>query len=122
MHSNVMRAVPAALQALDTGSLINLYAQDFLFEDIPSGIRITEKDSLREYFERLFALPKVSFSVSKVFEANNFAVMEWIWSGEQISTQETYRIKGISVLELREEKVVRETIYFDPRCTLPEKG
>jgi steroid delta-isomerase-like uncharacterized protein len=122
MHSHVMRAVPAALEALDAESLLNLYSQDFLFEDIPSGIRITDKDSLREYFDSLFSLPEVGFSVSKVFEAHNFAVMEWIWSGERSGTKESYKIKGVSVFELREEKIVRESIYFDPRCSLPGKG
>lgn len=51
-----------ALQALDTEKILTAYHETFLFEDVPSSKRITERPTLRAYFQTLFALPDVAFT------------------------------------------------------------
>jgi steroid delta-isomerase-like uncharacterized protein len=114
MSAKALKEAKEALEGLDADRIVNVYANEFLFEDASSKERITGRKALREYFQQLFALPQVSFSDIRIFEAGSFAAIEWTWSGVKSDTGKPYRVKGASVIELREGKISRETIYYDP--------
>ena len=118
MSGKALKEAKEALEGLDADRIVNVYANEFLFEDSSSKECITDRKALREYFQQLFALPQVSFSDIRIFEAGSFATIEWIWSGVKRDTGKPYRVKGASVIELREGKISRETIYYDPRPAL----
>jgi ketosteroid isomerase-like protein len=109
-----------ALEELNVEKIMSIYAENAVFEDIPGGQRIMDKAALRAYFEELFSLPGVAFSDIRIFEGDNFAVIEWVWSGLQRDTGETYRVRGASVVELWKGKIIRESLYYDPRSALSE--
>lgn len=115
MKSPCLQQAKEALEALDAGKIVGAYGDSFLFEDVPSGERITDKASLRVYFDALFGLPEVAFSDILVHEADTFACIEWTWSGTARSSGKPYRVRGCSAIELRGGKIVRESIYYDPR-------
>jgi ketosteroid isomerase-like protein len=118
MSAKVLRDAKEALESLNVDQIIKIYAAEFLFEDTSSKEQITDQTSLREYFQQLFALPQVSFSDIRIIEADQFAVIEWTWGGVKRSTGEPFRVKGVSVMELAESKITRESIYYDPRPAL----
>ena len=103
---------------MDAETIVTAYDDPFVFEDVPSGGRITDRKSLRAYFQALFGLPNVAFSDVRAYESEAFATLEWTWSGTRRSSGETYRVKGASVIELRNGRIARETIYYDPRAPL----
>jgi ketosteroid isomerase-like protein len=104
-----------ALEELDVDKMLSVYSENTVFEDIPAGLQILDKTGLRSYFEQLFSLPGVAFSEIRIFDGDNFAAIEWSWSGLKRETREPYRVKGASVIELQEDKIVRESIYYDPK-------
>jgi len=118
MKSPSLERAKIALEQLDADAIVAAYEEPFVFEDVPSGEKITDKEGLRDYFLALFALPNVSFSDVRAYEAEAFAALEWTWSGTKRSTGEGYQVKGCSVIELRNGKIVRETIYYYPRVPL----
>ncbi len=65
-------------------------------------------------FCRLLA-PPTAFSDIRVLEGDEWAAIEWTWSGVNRHTSAPFRIRGASVIELREERIARETLYYDPR-------
>ncbi len=117
--ANVLDRVKKALEALDADTLVSCYADNLLFEDIPSGLRITEKADLKSYYEHLFALPNVKFSDIVIYDGGDWAALEWTWSGNKRDSGVEYRVRGASIIELRGGRISRETIYFDPRPALP---
>lgn len=120
MKSPYLERGKDALEHLDADAIVSAYEEPFVFEDAPSGEKITDREGLRAYFKTLFALPNVAFSVMRVYEAETFAVLEWTWSGTKRSRSsvEGYQVRGASVIELRNGRVARETIYYDPRTPL----
>ena len=50
-YDTLLRQAEQALMELDAESVVALYSPDFIFEDIASGERITNKPALRAYFD-----------------------------------------------------------------------
>lgn len=115
MKSEVLERTEEALVALDSDSLIAAYADDFLFEDTSLGERIKSKTALKEYFDRLFAMPGVRFSEVNLFSCGEKAGGTWTWSGKSIKAGKDYSIQGASLFVLRDDKIVEEKIFYDPR-------
>ena len=118
MPIKVLQEAKEALEGLNTDNLLKIYAEPFVFEDTPAKLLISDRNLLREYFQQLFSLPEVSFSDIKLYEADNFAIIEWTWGGVSRTSGETFRVRGASVIELEGGKVRRESIYYDPRPAL----
>jgi len=118
MKSAALQHAKEGLEELDTEKILSAYAEGFVFEDVPSGESISDRAQLRAYFEALFALPQVAFSEVKVYESENFAAVEWTWSSTKRSSGQAYRVKGASIIELRDGSIARESLYYDPRGPL----
>ena len=118
MPIKVLQETKEALEGLNTDNIIKIYAESFVFEDTPAKLLITDRKSLKEYFQRLFSLPEVSFSDIKIYEADRFAAIEWTWGGVSRTSGESFNVRGVSVIELEWGKVRRESIYYDPRPAL----
>jgi len=114
-NETLLCQVEQALLELDVESIVELYSPDFLFEDIASGERITDKSELRSYFERLFTLPDVSFTDVNFFSKGNRAAGRWTWSGSSLQSGNRYAIRGASLFKLGEGGIEEEMVYYDPR-------
>jgi ketosteroid isomerase-like protein len=121
MVTPALQDAKEALESLDRGRILSVYRDTFLFEDPPSGERITERPALEAYFQSLFALPNIAFTDVNVLEAPTFAVIEWTWSGTSRSSGKRYQVKGASVVELKGGKIARETLYYDPRAAFSQE-
>jgi len=115
MPEKALREAREALEGLNVDQILLAYAQDAIFEDISAGERIVGQAGLRAYFEQLFSLPGVAFSDIRIFDGGSFAALEWVWSGLKRNTGGAYSVRGASVIELREGKIIRESIYYDPK-------
>lgn len=115
MLAEVLGRAEGALISLDATALVALYSDDFIFEDTASGETITDKRKLREYFDRLFALPGVRFSDVRFFRCANLGAGEWTWSGKSLQSGQDYSIRGASLFVLGDNKIEKETVFYDPR-------
>jgi steroid delta-isomerase-like uncharacterized protein len=115
MASDVLRQAENALEALDSKALVSLYADDFVFEDTTSGDRITDKDELRSYFDRLFSLPDVSFSNVSFFGLVERAAGQWTWGGSSLQSGQRYSIRGASLFRIEGDGIKEEIIFYNPR-------
>lgn len=117
MITGFLQSLKAALESLDTDRVVSHYSDDVVFTDPAAGDSwaVTGKEELRTYFQRLFSLPEAKFEVASIFECNGWGAAEWIWSGSRPDDNGRYRTRGASIVELRGGKIIRETIYYDPR-------
>jgi hypothetical protein len=114
-YNKLLRQAEKALMDLDAETLVALYAPEFLFEDTASGDRITNKSELREYFDRLFSLPDVSFNDVSFYAMGERAAGQWTWCGSSLQSGEKYAVLGASLFKLGEDGIEEEIIYYDPR-------
>lgn len=115
MDSDVLQQAERALVALDTEALVSVYAADFIFEDTASGDRITERDELKAYFDRLFSMPDVNFSDVSFFGLGDRAAGRWTWEGTSLQSGQRYSIRGASLFKLEGNRIKEEIIFYDPR-------
>jgi len=112
---DILRCAEQALVDLNAEALVACYASEFLFEDTSSGERISNRQELKGYFERLFSLPDVSFSDVSFFALGDRAAGEWVWGGSSLGLGRPYAIRGASLFRLGEEGIREELIFYDPR-------
>ncbi len=115
MSTNVLEEAEKALVGLDVEKLVSLYADEFVFEDTSTKDRITDKDHLKKYFERLFSMPEVSFSNVFFFALGDRAAGEWTWSGNSVQNGMAYSIRGASLFIIDGDAIKEEKIFYDPR-------
>lgn len=115
MESKVLNRAVEALISLDGEALVALYADGFVFEDTSTREFITDRKALREYFDRLFSLPEVKFSDASFFSCGDRGGGEWTWSGKSIKSGKDYSIRGASLFILGNGRILKETIFYDPR-------
>lgn len=115
MESEILKLAEDAQRKLNAEDLISLYSENFLFEDTSSVNYITEKEKLREHFDRLFPLPEVKFTDVNFITCGGQGWGEWTWSGKSIKSGLDYSIRGASFFALSEGKIKRETIFYDPQ-------
>src|SRR3990170_8904151 len=100
MPSDVLRQAEKALVSLDADTLVSLYADQFVFEDTSSGTRISTREDLKAYFDRLFAMPDVKFSEVSFFSKGDRGAGQWTWGGRSRQSGEPFAVRGASLFKL----------------------
>lgn len=113
----ILRQGEKALRGLNAEALTALYAPEFLLEDTASGSQISNRAELREYYDRLFSLPEVSFTDVSFFGLGERAAGHWTWCG-RTQSREQYAIRGASLFILGEDGIREEILFYDPRPAL----
>ncbi len=109
-----LEAAGAALEALDAETLVGLYVDGFVFEDVAAGATIRTRDELSGYFEALFLMPDVRFTDVVFYQCGDRGAGTWVWSGTN-QKGEVFSVRGASIFDLAEGGILRETVFYDPR-------
>jgi len=116
-YDDLLRKAAEALTNLDAEGLVGCYAAEFILDDASSGMLITDKNELREYYDRLFSLPEISFTEVEFFNLGESAAGQWTWGGVSQSG-EKYKIRGASLFKLGLEGIREENLFYDPRAAM----
>lgn len=108
----------AATEALDLERTLALYGDEVIWED-PGygegpGDYFTSMAEVEAMYNWLYSLPDVEIDDTSYFVSadEGHAAVEWVWSGAK--GDEHYAIRGVSILEIENGKIVHEIIYYDP--------
>lgn len=107
----------------DAEKLISLFSDEFQYNEVASGRSFTNNEALTSYFERTIAgIPDTKFEVISIFANDNYAAVEWIWKGTNSvgwdymgipATGKTIELPGVSVMEIVNGKIIRNSDYWD---------
>lgn len=129
----------AGWSAHDPERLASLYADDCVYEDVPLGAVTRGRRELAA-LGRPFplcglggrpqdAFPDFAIELTGGFVAGDRAAMEWVMSGTHArgrpgvpATGRRFRVRGATVLELRDGRVTRNTDYWDTATLLTQLG
>ena len=116
-----MRALAEAWKtrynAGDADGVTALYTEDAVRDDVPTGMSSDGRAAIEELAAALFASDDdVRLEVTDGFVGENWAVVEWTFSGVHPATGLEITFRGASVLEMTDGLISEERDYYD----LPE--
>lgn len=115
----------------DSESLLGLFTDDCVFQDVTFGVVTRGKEELRDFVNRAFAaVPDFKYELRSWFWGGQRAVIEWAMSGTQkgdfpgmpATGRRFSSIRGSSILELNAGKISRESDYWDAATFMRQVG
>ena len=120
----------AAWNTRDLDTILSFFADDCINEDVVVGKINNGKEELRAFLKDLYAgFPDLRLEKKSFFASGDRACTEWIMSGTHSgnwsslpATGKSFSIRGVSVIELSESKVKRQTDYYDGASLMLQLG
>jgi steroid delta-isomerase-like uncharacterized protein len=115
----------------DLSLLDAVYAEDAVFEDVTEGATYGGLEKIRVSFgEDITYAPDISIDVVSLFASANRGALEWVWSGTQTgdipgllpATGKAFSVRGVSLFEFRNGRVIRQADYYDAARFLHQLG
>lgn len=110
--------------------LANLYTIDGVFEDVPNGFRIQGPSNIlcfAQGVQKIFG--NIKIELQDIFVTRKFAVIEYYFSATNngfLPVPETlgksFRVRTITVFELKGNKILRNSDYYDNAAILVQFG
>jgi ketosteroid isomerase-like protein len=121
----VAKAYMAAMRALSPGRLAALYAPKVVYQDTGRDVRYVGPSAAARAHAKMFALKGVRFRANGGLDGPGWAAVMWKRSDREggkplvdipavlTTWGKRATIHGVSILEIRDGKIARETIYCD---------
>jgi steroid delta-isomerase-like uncharacterized protein len=111
----------AAWNSHDTEKLVSFFTDDCVYEEVAIGATTRGKEELKAFLKRFFAtFPDTNFEVTSSFMSGDWYCAEWVWTATHKgnmagipATGKRISIRGVSVGELKEGKIKRNSEYYN---------
>jgi steroid delta-isomerase-like uncharacterized protein len=119
-----LRAVADVLDYWNTANIpgiLTFYDEGITWRNVALEETYQGKEQVEEFLERLYtAFPDLSFTVSHKIARGNNVAEQWLLKGTHKgpflgvpATNRPVEIPGMSMIEMREGRFLRDTFYFD---------
>jgi steroid delta-isomerase-like uncharacterized protein len=114
----------------NTEKTLSFYTDDCILEDLAFGGVKRGKGEVRDYINITFVMfPDVNFKVTSTFCSGDWCASEWVMSGTHKgdapklpATGKNFAIRGVSIIELKDGKIKRESEYYNQTAFLQQVG
>jgi len=114
----------------DIDKVASVFTDDCIYEDVTLGVVNRGKEELKAFGSGFFAgVPDLKVELKSRFTIGDWAAAEWSMSGTHKgdlpgmpATGKTFSLRGASVFQLRGEKVVRCSDYWDMTTFMKQLG
>ena len=111
----------AAWNSHNTEKLVSFFTDDCVYEELGLGVIKRGKEEFRAFINGFFAnFPDTNFEMKSSFISGNWYCGEWVWTGTYQgnasgvpATGKRFSIRGVSVGELKGDKVKRHSDYYN---------
>ncbi len=94
-------------------ALLEFYADDALYRDPARPAAIRGRAALLEYFRKLLARnPAWEWRATEVFPTERGFALKW--RADVPGERGSVRLEGLDLVELRDGRISRNEVYFDP--------
>jgi steroid delta-isomerase-like uncharacterized protein len=125
-HGNLAQRWADAWNSHNPDAVVALFTPDGLFEDIPFGVVAHGTEEIRAAANLFFtAVPDLHLSVVNSSVNGGRGMIEWVFSGTDqgvYGTGKTFAVRGTTVLELRGNRISRDSDYYDLATILRQLG
>ena len=116
----------AAWNSHDADRVVAAFSPDVLFEDITFGATNHGSGELRKFAVSIFdAVPDAKFDLANSSGDRRHGSIEWTFSGTDrglYKTGKRFSVRGVSVIDLRGEKILHERDYYDAASIMRQVG
>lgn len=127
---DLARLVSEAWTSQELKIVDEVFADDGFYEDLTAGTKRKGKEAIKAGFaETHNAVPDFKVELSKIFSTGSMIACEWVMSGTQTgdypglpATGKAFSVRGASIAEIRDGKIVRWTDYYDGFTFLQQLG
>jgi steroid delta-isomerase-like uncharacterized protein len=124
------RDLTAAWSSHDIERILSFYTDDCTYEDVVSGKVSHGKEELRAFVKDNFTTsPDLRLELKSVIASGDHLAIEWIMSGTQTgnllnvpATGKSFSVRGVSVSELKDGRIQRNTDYCDGASVMRQLG
>jgi len=128
--TDVIRDYAAAWCSHDVNSLLAVFTNDCIFEDVTLGVTNRGKEELKAFAETFFRFaPDLRLEVAHSAIGREFAACEWVFSGTQRmefmgkpANGKRWSFRGVSFIELADGKIKRLSDYWNLSAFLEQLG
>jgi len=114
----------------DLDRLDALFAADGVYEDVPPQITYRGPEKIKGFLTAIWGwAPDIELNLTSVAVAGDRAVAEWIMTGTQTgpigpipASGKEFSVRGASVIELRDGKILRNSDYYDLASLVTQFG
>lgn len=102
---------------------IALFSEDCSYEEVCSGRKYIGKDNVKMYIRSTIeGMPDTKFNMVSICTNEKYVMIEWVWHGTNSigwpamginPTDKTMQLKGVSVIEIDNEKIKKVRDYWD---------
>ncbi len=126
----VTRAFFDAMNSMDKQNPLDLCSDDTRFEDTAFGVIAEGKEQYTAIFRKFFgAISNMKAEIESTIASGEFAASVWTFSGTQMgdfpgvpATGRPFRVRGVSIMRVRNGKVTSRTDYWDSATMLRQLG
>jgi len=118
-----VRQLMAIWESGDAGALDDIASPDVVYDDVPNDERFEGLDGVRRYVGHVHAwASEVQITIAAVHSGPDAAVAEWVMRGVQdrpipgrvpVATNRAFELKGVTLVELRGDRIARAADYMD---------
>jgi len=122
-NESIARSFIEAYDTHNANKLTSLFTDKFLYTEVPSGRTYSNSVDLASYMTKTIAgVPDTKFEIVSVIANEEYAAVEWIWKGTNSvgwdfmgipATGKYFELPGVSVMEIENQKIIRNSDYWD---------
>ena len=116
----------AAWNSHDAGKVVALFTPDVMYEDVAFAQVNHGTEELRKFAQSEFdASPDLHVELVSSSIQGNRGTIEWVFSGTDkdiFKTGKKYSVRGVSVLELKNGKIVKNQDFYDVATVMRQLG
>jgi steroid delta-isomerase-like uncharacterized protein len=114
----------------DIEKILSYFTDDCVYENVPRDQAYRGKNGVRAYVKACYAaIPDFKIEATSVLVSGNRAALEWVMSGTQSGvttdfpgTGKSFKMRGSSIVELKDGKILRNADYWDMATFLRQIG
>lgn len=107
----------------DVSDLAEYTTEDVVYDDAPNGRLLEGREAFAGYVNHVHAWAgDVGMEVTRIHAGDGWAAAEWIMTGVQdapiagrvpVATNRAFRLRGVTLVELRDGRIARAADYLD---------
>jgi len=114
----------------EVDKIASFFTDDCVYEDLAFGMVARGKKEINDFLKVTFVWsPDLKFELKSFFSAGGRTATEWVMTGTHAgelpgipATGKSFSVRGVSIAELREGKVSRNTDYYNLASFLQQVG
>jgi len=129
--AKAMNDYVAAWNAHDGNKILSFCTDDVVFEEVPMGKVFRGNKEAKDFISNTFTdFPDFKIELKSGFSAGDWGAGEWVMSATfahsstpgMTATGKRFSVRGASIIEFRQGKICRESMYWDLASFLQQVG